>query len=68
MTKETINVGGMSCEHCVKAVTNAIGALPGVKKVKVSLKSNSAAVEYDESAVTLDAIHKAIRDEEYDVL
>ena len=68
MTKTEIKVGGMTCEHCVKAVTNAISALPGVGKVKVNLKSNSAKVEYDEAQVTLDAIHTAIKDEEYDVL
>jgi copper chaperone len=68
MTKTTINVGGMTCEHCVKAVTNAISALPGIGKVKVSLKANTATVEYDAEKVTLDAIHTAIKDEEYDVL
>jgi copper chaperone len=68
MAKAKINVGGMTCEHCVKTVTNAISALPGVGKVKVSLKANTATVEYDADKVTLDAIHTAIKEEEYDVL
>ncbi|MDR3090719.1 MAG: copper ion binding protein [Clostridiales bacterium] len=68
MTKSVIKVGGMTCEHCVKAVTTAISALPGVGKVDVSLKKNTAMVEYDAAKVTLDAIHTAIKDEEYDVL
>ena len=68
MTKSVIKVGGMTCEHCVKAVSNAISALQGISKVDVNLKKNTATVKYDETKVSLDAIHKAIKDEEYEVL
>lgn len=63
---EDIAVGGMSCKHCVKAVTDAVKALDGVKKVKVSLESNSATVEYDDQKVNIDAIKTAIREEGYE--
>ena len=30
-----LKVDGMSCEHCVKAITKAAGALSGVESVAV---------------------------------
>jgi copper ion binding protein len=62
MTKTVIDVRGMSCEHCVKAATDAVSDLDGVAKVKVSLKKNSAVVKYDEDKVALDGIKSAIRE------
>lgn len=44
MTK--LKVEGMSCDHCVHAVTQALAGVPGVKKViEVNLKSGEATVE-----------------------
>ena len=33
----TLQVEGMSCGHCIRAVTNAITALDGAAKVEVDL-------------------------------
>ncbi|MFP3514555.1 cation transporter, partial [Peribacillus sp. SIMBA_075] len=33
-----LQVSGMSCQHCVKAVEDSVGALSGVEKVYVSLE------------------------------
>ncbi len=41
----SIKIKGMSCEHCVMAVTKALGALDGVKDVKVDLKTGIATYE-----------------------
>lgn len=65
MTKETITVKGMSCAHCEARVDNALNALPGVKASKASAKKASVTVKFDEAAVTLDAIRKAITDAGY---
>jgi len=53
--KTKLTVDGMSCEHCVKAVTDALQAIPGVDKAKVNLKKKSAEVVHsdDVSATTL---------------
>ncbi|MDR0862222.1 MAG: copper ion binding protein [Oscillospiraceae bacterium] len=67
MAKAVINVEGMSCEHCVKNVTNAASGVHGVSAVKVDLKGGTATVEYDESVATLDAIKGAIVEKGYDV-
>jgi copper chaperone len=41
-----IKITGMTCGHCVKAVTEALAKVPGVKEVKdVSLKDGIARVE-----------------------
>lgn len=37
MTTTTYRVSGMTCEHCVRAVTEEIGDLDGVTEVSVDL-------------------------------
>jgi copper ion binding protein len=57
--KTVLRVGGMSCQHCVKAVTDALAALPGVEKVKVDLKKGEAKVKHDTS-VAIQAMKDAV--------
>ncbi|GHV37738.1 hypothetical protein FACS18949_18080 [Clostridia bacterium] len=64
--KTTLNIEGMSCEHCVKHVTEALKGLPGVTSVKVSLKDKNAVVEH--GGVTLDAFRAAVDDAGYEVV
>jgi copper chaperone len=65
MKKETINVSGMSCGHCVKSVQNALSNLPlGNSKVEI----NHIEVEYDENKVTHEQIAEAIEEAGYDVV
>jgi copper chaperone len=41
-----LKVEGMTCMHCVKAVTEALSAVPGVTAVReVSLEKGAAAVD-----------------------
>jgi copper chaperone len=62
-----INVEGMSCEHCVKAVTDAVVALPSVSDVSVDMEGGTASLTYDSSETSLDAIKEAIEDQGYDI-
>ena len=64
--KTTLKIDGMSCEHCVKAATNALQAVAGVTSAKVSLKDKSAIVDH-EDAVTLEALKAAVVDAGYEV-
>jgi copper chaperone len=64
----TIKIEGMSCEHCVKAVTDALSALPSVADVSVDLGSGTASLTHDTNAVSQSAIKEAIEDQGYDVL
>ena len=43
MTTE-LKISGMSCQHCVRAVTQAIEAVVGVETVAVDLTSGQARV------------------------
>jgi copper chaperone len=51
----------MSCGHCVQAVKEALGAVPGVNVESVSV--GSASVSFDESKATVgdlvDAVYNA---------
>ncbi|MDR2530789.1 MAG: cation transporter [Oscillospiraceae bacterium] len=40
-------VEGMSCSHCAKSVADAVGAIPGVKKVDVNLNKGLATVKLE---------------------
>ena len=60
MENITLNVEGMSCEHCVKAVTKAVSDLSGTKNVKVDLKTGNACFEFDASKTNLNDIKAAI--------
>jgi copper chaperone len=60
-------VDGMSCEHCVKAVETAVGALAGVSSVTVDLKTRTVAVEHD-TTLAIETIKDAIEDQGYDVI
>ena len=38
----TVQIKGMSCNHCVMAVTKALGGIDGVSNVKVDLAKGEA--------------------------
>ncbi len=40
-----LEIGGMTCGHCERAVTEALRQVPGVDKVTVSFKAGMAEVE-----------------------
>ena len=67
MKTTIINVDGMSCEHCVKSVKNAVGALPGVQSVAVDLKAKTVTVEHDPATAPVDKIKTEIEDLGYDI-
>jgi copper ion binding protein len=45
--EQIVKVKGMSCQHCVKAVTKALQNLDGVKSVEVSLEKGEAKMEVE---------------------
>lgn len=65
MEKQIINVEGMSCEHCVNAITKAVKAIDGVKSVDVNLKEETVTVEYDNTKTSLDKIKEEIEEQGY---
>lgn len=67
MEQVILNVEGMSCSHCVTAVTKAVSALEGVSKVEVSLEEKTAKVEFKAPA-TIEAMKAAIEEQGYEVV
>jgi copper chaperone len=55
MTTTTLHVTGMTCEHCVKAVTEELSALDGVENVSVDLVAGGTSAVVVRSAAPLDA-------------
>lgn len=45
MTTTTYTVTGMTCGHCVSAVTEEVSALDGVTNVEVALQNGTMVVE-----------------------
>jgi Cu+-exporting ATPase len=69
MATETLNlqIGGMTCDNCARAVQKKIGSTPGVTKVTVDLAGAAATVEYDIDLVKPEAIANAVRSLGYEV-
>lgn len=64
--KKLISIEGMSCNHCVHHVTDALEEIGG-EKINVSLENKSAELEANDS-VTDEKIKLAIEDAGYDVV
>lgn len=57
-------VTGMSCDHCVHAVTEALESVPGVRQAIVDLARGSARVDHDGADV--EAMVAAVEEEGYE--
>ncbi len=62
----TIKIKGMSCNHCVMAVTKALSGIEGLKDVKVDLAKGEADFRNDNS-VDLKVIKSAVEKAGYEV-
>jgi len=67
MTTSTYQVTGMTCGHCVSAVTDELSKLPGVSEVTVQLNPGGATPVTVTSAQTLDgaAVREAVDEAGY---
>jgi copper chaperone len=61
---QVFNVQGMSCGHCVKAITNAVQAKDPAASVRVDLAAKEVGVE---SALSAEQVIEVISDEGYAV-
>ncbi len=68
MTKATLKIQGMTCNHCVTRVAKALKAVPGVKDAQVDLQKAEAEVTYDEAKVGRDKLSFAVVDAGYKVV
>ena len=66
MTTATYTVTGMTCGHCVSAVTEEVSQLPGVTAVDVDLTSGGLTVTSD-APVEESAVRAAVEEAGYEV-
>ena len=70
MKSIVLKVNGMSCQHCVNSIHDAVAQIVGVKQVKqvkVDLKSKLVEVEFDQSFTNELLIVECIEDQGFDV-
>jgi copper chaperone len=67
MSTTVLNVPDISCEHCERAITNALTPISGVHTVSVDIPSKQVRVEYDESQVNVDQMKDVLQEEDYPV-
>jgi len=63
-TIETYDVVGMTCDHCVRAVTTEVSALNGVAEVHVDLPSGQLRITAEQTVPTA-KIREAIEEAGY---
>ncbi|SNT65348.1 Copper chaperone CopZ [Asanoa hainanensis] len=66
MSTATYTVTGMTCAHCVSAVTSEISALPGVTDVRIDLANGAVAVT-SEAPLALGDVRAAVDEAGYEL-
>ena len=66
MATTTLKIQGMTCQHCVRSVTQALESQEGVARAEVDLQAGRAQVEYDDARVTPRALAHAVAEEGYE--
>ena len=66
MKTTRLDIRGMSCSHCVNAVTTALQNRPGVRAATVHLQEGAAEVEFDETRVSPEQLVEAVEEEGYE--
>jgi copper chaperone len=67
MATKTYTVTGMTCSHCVAAVTEEVGAVAGVDDVSVDLDTGNVTVA-TEGEVDDAAVRAAVEEAGYEVV
>jgi copper chaperone len=68
MEKSIIKVDGMSCQHCVMSVTNALKDQDGVSSVAVDLAAKTVTVDHNPELISIDKIKNEIKNLSYEII
>jgi len=60
--EKTLEIKGMTCEHCVKRVNKIISGFNGVSNISVDLQKMEASFEYNPNQTNIEGIIKEIND------
>lgn len=66
MVQDVYAVKGMTCDHCVRAVSSEIGDLAGVERVEVDLASGKVTVT-SEQRLEYEAVAAAVDEAGYEL-
>jgi copper chaperone CopZ len=67
ITTATYSVSGMTCDHCVRAVTTELVLLPGVRSVDVDLAEGAVTVTSD-GPLDLEQVREAVDEAGYSLV
>lgn len=67
MAKEVLNITGMTCASCARAVERSVNRIEGVQSAVVNLATEKLSVEFDESKTDVNGIKEAVKKAGYDV-
>ena len=67
MANTVLNVPDISCEHCERAITNALTPMSGVRTVNVDIPGRQVHVDFDESQVSINQMKEVLQEEDYPV-
>lgn len=67
MSSVTLNVPGISCEHCERTIVNTLKDEPGVESVQVNVPSRKVYLSYDDKSLSLDHVKELLDEEGYTV-
>ena len=56
MRQETIKVEGMTCQHCVQTITDALNKIIGLNTVNVDLAKKEVSVKFNDNETKLKKI------------
>lgn len=65
--ESTFEVRGMTCQHCVNAVTDELSAIPSVTAVEIDLEQGSVKVTSEEE-ISIDLVSAAIEEAGYELI
>jgi copper chaperone len=67
MSNVTLNVPDISCEHCERAITNALQSVEGIRAVSVDIPAKQVRVDYDNAHVNVLKMKEILQEEDYPV-
>lgn len=65
--RETFSVPDVHCEHCDRAITQALQGIEGVSEATVDLAAKNVTVEFNDAQVASERLIAVIEDEGYPV-
>jgi copper chaperone len=67
MATTVLTVPDISCEHCVRSVTNALTPVDGVQDVQIDIPTKQVTVAYDNAKVDVEQMKAILAEEDYPV-